>query len=352
MNQLPNRTSTRPLALLLWGLLLWSQPAQADPKTDKVILQNGDMITCDIKEMTYGKVRANTDDMGTVYIEWDKVARLISRYRFLVKLNSGALVYGQLPDSDEDNILNVVFEYEAEGARIPLHQVVSIESIRYDIWDRVDLSVSAGFNWTKASETSHADVAASANYKGRIYRYGIGGDATLTTERDNTTTRRQNLELYAGRLLNGRLQTNLNSGLQRNDQLGLALRASAGMDLGYLLIMSRHLELSTHAGLAGTREWATRDAPHEDAAEAVLTVNFTFFQYDSPKTNLSAKAEIYPSLTVSDRVRLEFDTSLRHEVVSDLFVELKYYESRDNHPPAGAAATEDRGVVFSLGWTK
>ena len=44
--------------------------------------------------------------------------------------------------------------------------------------------------------------------------------------------------------------------------------------------------------------------------------------------------------------------ALRHEIVSDLFVELSYYESRDNHPPAGAASAAARGVIVSLGWTK
>ena len=302
--------------------------------------------------MAYGKLRAKTDDMGTVSIEWDKVARIVSRYNFLIKLNSGSLVYGQLPDSGEDGVLNVASGLKAEATRVPLKQVVNIESIRYDFWDRIDLSVSAGFNWTKASETSQANIAAAADYKGRIYRYGIGGDSVLTTERDNHTTRRQNLELYWARVVSGRLQSGVNGGLQRNDQLGLNLRSSAGLNLGYLLLMSRHLEFAVHGGVDKTREWSSLDEPPETSTEGVFSLNFTFFRYDSPKTDLTVNADVYPSLTIADRVRFEFYTALRHELVSDFFVELKYYESQDNRPPAGATSTEDRAVVFSLGWTK
>ncbi len=334
------------------GVFLLPLPARAAPKTDVITLQNGDIVTCELKEMVHGKLRAKTDDMGTVYIEWDEVARVASQYRFLIKLNTGALVYGQLPDSGEDGVLMVVFEYETGGTRVNMEHIVGIESIRYDIWERIKLEISAGYNWTKASETSQANLAGAAKYKGRIYRYGLDGQMILTTERDNRTTRRQDLNLFWSREVSGRLQAGVSSSLERNDQLGLALRASAGVNLGYLLLMSRHLEFGVQGGVSGTREWADLDAARVNAAEGVLTANFTFFRYDSPKTNLSAKVEVYPSLTVADRVRLEFDTSLRYEVVTDLFVELKYYESRDNRPPAGAVATADRGVVFSLGWTK
>jgi len=352
-------TSTRrnlPLflpVLLVLGTLLSSGPATAAPKTDIITLHNGDVITCEIKELSHGKLRVKTDDMGMLSIEWDKIARVVSRYLFLVKLDDGSLLYGQIPDSGEDGILRVAFQYEDDsGNRVPIVRVASLEAIRYDVWDRIDLAVSAGYNWTKASETSQANVSAQADYKGRIYRYGFNTDTIVTTERDNTTTRRQELELYGSRIISGRLHTGLTGGFQRNDQLGLALRSSAGLNLGYLLLMERHLELSVQGGLAATREWSSRDEPHQDAAEAVVSAQFTFFHFDSPKTDLTVRADVFPSLTVSDRVRFEFNTSLRHEVVSDLFVDLTYYESRDNRPPDGAADTADRGVIFSLGWSK
>ncbi len=339
-------------SLLVLGLLLTAIPALAVPKTDVITLRNGDQVTCELKEMSYGKVLAKTSDMGTLSIKWDRIARVVSRYLFLITLDDGQLLYGQLPDSDADGVLLINFEFDTRVTRVPMDRVVNIEAIRYDIWDRINLSVSAGFNWTKASATSQGNIALKADYKGRIYRYGLSGDAVLTTERDNTTTRRQDLSLYGSRTVSGRLQAGVNGGLQRNDQLGLALRATTGLNLGYLLVMNRHLELATHAGLAVTREWADLSEPYSDAGEGVFSVKFTFFRYNSPKSNISFKYDLYPSLTVDGRVRQELNTSLRHEVVSDLFVELSYYESRDNRPADETASTSDRGIIFSLGWTK
>jgi hypothetical protein len=39
-------------------------------------------------------------------------------------------------------------------------------------------------------------------------------------------------------------------------------------------------------------------------------------------------------------------------VAEGLCVEIKHYESRDTRPPSASAAKVDRGLVFSLGWTK
>lgn len=339
-------------ALTLCGLLLLPVSAQAAPKTDVLSLINGDVITCEIKDLAYGKLLVKTDDIGTLTVKWDKVVRLTSRDRFLIRLGNGSLVYGRLPDSGEDKFLAVAPEYGTEDVRLAMDKVVGLEPVRYNLWDRIDLAISAGFNWTKASDTSQGNLAASAKYKGRVYRYGFGAKTMVTTERDNRTTRRNDLDLHLNRQVSGRLQAGVTGGLQRNDELGLARRTSAGLNMSYLMFMSRHFEVAIQGGATGNREQSTLDAPSRNSAEALFSATLTFFRYDSPKTDVTARADTYPSLSIDERVRFEFDLALRHELATDLFVELKYYESRDNRPPAGAESTSDRGVVFSLGWTK
>jgi len=51
---------------LLFGF--WALPALA-AKTDVVVLLNGDRITGEVKELSYGQLKFKTDDMGTLYIE-------------------------------------------------------------------------------------------------------------------------------------------------------------------------------------------------------------------------------------------------------------------------------------------
>ena len=64
-------------------LLLLSLKAQ---KTDIVILKNGDRITGEIKELRKGKLKYSTDNISTIYIEWDNISELYSpsTYEFFI----------------------------------------------------------------------------------------------------------------------------------------------------------------------------------------------------------------------------------------------------------------------------
>ncbi|MEN8008582.1 MAG: hypothetical protein ABFS42_16355, partial [Candidatus Krumholzibacteriota bacterium] len=72
----PRRNHLVLLATVCLLIAVRSGFASDVPKTDVITLVNGDVITCEIKEMVRGKVRAKTDHMGTIFIEWDKVTRV------------------------------------------------------------------------------------------------------------------------------------------------------------------------------------------------------------------------------------------------------------------------------------
>ncbi len=48
----------------------------------------------------------------------------------------------------------------------------------------------------------------------------------------------------------------------------------------------------------------------------------------------------------------EIDAQLKQEIFKDFFAKLKYFENYDSDPPEGANIKRDRGIVFSLGWSK
>jgi hypothetical protein len=51
-----------------------------------------------------------------------------------------------------------------------------------------------------------------------------------------------------------------------------------------------------------------------------------------------------------DRLRGNFNTTLRQEFVTDLFWDLSFYYDYDSKPLQGALAKEDWGIVTSLGY--
>ncbi len=69
-------------------LVATDSPAAAQ-KTDVVRLVNGDSITCEIKTLNKGQLTADTDDMGTLHMEWDKVISVASKRIFQVETSGG-----------------------------------------------------------------------------------------------------------------------------------------------------------------------------------------------------------------------------------------------------------------------
>lgn len=338
------------LGTLLLGVILAPNPAEAVPKTDVLTLINGDIITCEIKEMVRGKVRAKTDNMGTVSIEWDKVADVTSTYWFLVTLRGGELLYGQLENADDDGYTHIIFQ--ERSTTVLLGSIVEIQPVRYDLWDRFAMSAAFGFNWSKGSDVLQSNLDASVEYKGSIYGYGMDLSAMITDKGDGDITRRNNLNLWLQREISGRFSTRVNTGTERNDELGLAQRISAGLSLGYYLIRSNHLDWQTSLGANLNREWATDSTDPTDNAEGHMGTQLTLFYYDTPKSDISLNLDVYPSFTVEDRWRFEGSFSGRQEIVKDLFIKLEYYESNDTKPPSGASSSSDRGIIISIEWTK
>ena len=331
-------------------LACWPATAAAIPKTDVITLVTGDIITCEIKEMSRGKVRAKTDHMGTVYIEWNKTVRVVSNYWFLVSLKNGSLVYGQMSDSGKDGYL--VVSFQEMSTTLAMSSVVEIQPIRYDFWDRFDVSVALGINWDKASQVLQSNFDANAEYKGQLYSWGLAAGSMLTDKGEGEVTRRNELNVFLRREISGKLNGTVDSGLYRNDELGVRMRLNGGANLGYYILRTSHLELLTLGGANLNREWSSADAPPANNVEGRLGTSFTAFYHDTPKTDLTVEADLYPSFTDGDRIRFEGNVSARQEIVKDLFIKLEYYESRDSKPPAGANSKEDRGIVFSIEWTK
>ena len=80
-------------------LALLAAPATAlaqHGKVDRIELNNGDVLTAEVRKLARGKLTIKTDALGTISTEWDKIVRLTSPARFEVELSSGARHLGAI----------------------------------------------------------------------------------------------------------------------------------------------------------------------------------------------------------------------------------------------------------------
>ena len=99
--------------------------------------------------------------MGTVEIEWEKIERVTSQYRYTVALRSGLRLVGSLAPGDENQVLDVV----SIGDKVPVGylRVVELEPFEESFWERVKGSFGLGYSFAEANSAEKWALDAQAN---------------------------------------------------------------------------------------------------------------------------------------------------------------------------------------------
>ena len=158
----PARGAAGPLAAtaLLCVCALLAPLAQAAPKTDVVVLVNGDRITGEIKALEYNQLKLSTSHMGTIYIEWDKVASVKSDQYLLLERTDGTRYYGQLVAGEGTSKLRVQQLKDEPAELVDMKAVVRAQPIDGGSFvDRLDGYISAGFDFAQANNRNSIDLA-------------------------------------------------------------------------------------------------------------------------------------------------------------------------------------------------
>lgn len=334
-----NCRATVPIFLLLSIIAL---PALAAPKTDIVILKNGDKFTGEVKSLKRGQLSLSTDAAGTIGIEWEKVANVISNQNVQVETITGARYFGHLQESAKGG--RVVVESDEGPQILDSSRVILMTPIEGKGFDAWDIDVSLGYNFTKAGGVKQGSLGANIHYRTLVRIYS----ATFSTNTSDSDTQeaseRSNLGLQYTRLWNNRWFVNGNLTLDQNDELGLNLRTSLGSAVGRFLIQSNSMLLSMEGGLQVASENLVAEEEDTQSVEGTFKINWDWFLFDTPDLDWSTSLNVYPSLTESGRVRAELDSGLKWEIINDLKWGISFYSSYDNQPQSDAGATSDYGV--------
>lgn len=340
-------TQYRTFALFI---LLFTQAALA-AKTDVIVLRNGDRITGEVKRLAFGMLTFKTDDMSTLNIKWDKISEVYANKQFFrVELQDGLLFFGILNTDTSSNRLMV--EFDTLKVRLNFSEIVRIDPIKRTFWDRIEASLSLGFNFTKASNVTTLNFSGNTKYRTYNVLHEINLSSVITIQKsDPKKTQRNNTGYTYNRYLAHRWFYIGTVKMEQNSELGIDLRLSGGTGFGKNIFQTNSAVFTAGTGVLLNREWTTESSGNKYNLEGLATLNFSKFHYDNPKLNLDSEVSVYPSLTTKGRVRLELDINLSWEIIKDLFWNLQYYTSFDNKPPNTEAARVDYGIVVSFGWT-
>jgi hypothetical protein len=331
-----------PRLMLLAFASLWVLPAVAAPKTDIVMFKNGDQITGEIITMKRGRLSLNTDAVGTISIEWDKISGLTSDQHIQLETISGIRYFGSLKSAEGSRSIIVVTDNGPQA--LDPDRVIVMSPIEGVGIHALDVDLSLGYNFTKAGGIESGNFGVNMDYRSLIRIESLRFITTLSDSDTQEPSKRMNLTLQHTRLWNNRWFSNGTLMFDQNDELGLNLRTSLGGGFGRYLVQSNTMLWSLEAGLQVSREDLIENPDDTDSVEATFGLQWDWFLFQDPELDWSTAVSVIPSLTESGRVRSEIETSLQWELIGDLNWAISLFGSFDNQPQSATGSTSDYSI--------
>jgi hypothetical protein len=331
------------VALLTLGLAV---PGGATPKTDVVILKNGDRLTCEIQRLARGKLRVKTDDMGTVDIEWDKVESLAGKGLFEIEHLDGNLYFGPLETVPEEGLQVAT----ATGIQtVPLLAVARISMIEASFWKRLSGSIDVGFGYTKSSDLAEFSGDVSVKFTRPSFFAQFKASSFIQRQEKVDDTTRNSVSLSYTRTFENRQFAVGQVSAGQNRELGFDLRAGVTAAWGRYLLRSQGDEVLGAAGLYVNREVPV-EGDQTTNLEALVALDWANFAFDFPKTDIEIVSQVYVGLTDWGRYRVDLEGRISRELFRDFTVVLKGFYNYDSRAPTTGGSEDDYQVSLALGY--
>jgi putative salt-induced outer membrane protein YdiY len=334
------------IGVVLASTLIVAATAVAGPKVDVVVLDNGDRLTCEIKQLERGRLTMSTDALDTVRVYSGRIRQIVSPRQFEVEAADGTLHFGALAAQPRGVRVEV-----SPGAGIDLgfDDVVRITPIEASVWQRMDGHVDLGFSFAKADLETRYTLNGDAAYTSKRYQADAILASQFTSREDAERLARTQLTLSGSRRVGRRWSGGTFLQLQTNEELEIDLRSVIGAGLTRYLAQSSRTHLTLFGGVAYTREQFTGEAT-QGRAEVVLGSDWDWFTTRNDHLDLSTQVFSFYGVTGGSRARLEIQSAVRFEFLKDFYFSVNGYSSFDSQPPEGRA-NSDVGTSLALGWS-
>lgn len=315
-------------------------------RTDVVVLKSGDPLQGEVKELDRGRLRFSTDDMGTLYIEWNKISELTAVGLFEIETANGGRYLGQIVPAAPGTLGLAI---AGRTLQLDFLTVVRLRPIKQGFLRRLSGSINLGASYAKSSGVGQASLTSDVTFRRPAFQVTANFDNTLSVKDGAVSNTRTSLRTSYTQLLRRNWLLPGFVSTDRNPELGFRLRSTVGGGVGRYLVLSNSGAFALAGGVAGGREIPV-EGNGTNSVEGLIAATASFYRYDSPEAEIDASAFMYPSFTEPGRFRLELNSAFHYELFKDFTIGLTLYDSFDNRPPTESAAHNDVGVTLAFGW--
>lgn len=317
-------------------------------KSDTLILNNGDRITGEIKELSLGYLSYGTDDAGTIKVKWIRIAFLESKNQFDITTENGVRHFGSLGRGDSAGYVKIL-SY-TDTLQVPMTELVEISRIKNSFWNRIDGQITAGFSFTRANRNTQLNGGLNLNYRNVNTNHSASYSIIFNSANGQDENQRQDASYTFNWLFADNWYTISVAGFQQNIQLGLQARTFAALGFGHV-IMHDNNNLFLGGVAATINEEQDLEGKGRLNSEGVLQVSYERFKVIGNSFNLATDISYYPSLTTTGRHRVDYNLQLLWEIIGDLKWNVTFKYSSDTKPASEDALKEDYSIVLGLSYS-
>ena len=315
-------------------------------KTDVIVLFNGDKITGEIKGLEMGLLELSTNNMSTIYIEWDKVTEIQTDKMFEVEITDGRIYFGSFQQSEKKGM--IILKGVTLDNELFLKYIIRITRIRMSFWEILDGYIKMGVSYSKSSKVGELSFGADLIYTTRERRSELIVNSNFTSSEGNPTSSNNNASFNYSKFLKHKWLWGGTAIAEQNSELKLNLRTTLIAAGGYYFFQTNKNYLNTIGGLSVSREWYDGETESQNNLTLYFSSKYQFFLYDSPSVSLNSFINIYPYLTNFGRIRINYTLDFDWEIINDFYWGLSFYVDYDNEPQSTDASTVDYSISTGL----
>lgn len=331
-------------------------PALAREQSDVLVMKNGDRITCQVKSLENGVLKIDLDYVdGTMSVNWLKVARLESKFLFLVQLQDGSILSGNVLSPQELAGTPVKLEItteKGESVEVDRSEVVRMTQMSDNFAQRLNGNISLGSSYAKGNSTTQYNLGSIFGYQQIRWGGQLKFNSNLSSSSGAEVATRNQLDLTAYRLLS---RTNYfvagTYGLLQSSVQQIERQTIVAATIGRFLKNTNRVHLTVQGGFGGQRTVYTSSVEEgrvQTTTVALLASNLQAFSFK--KSRLDVTGSVVPALGESGRLFTKFNAAYYLKLFGKIDWNLTLYGNWDTHPPANLTGS-DYGTSTGLSYT-
>jgi len=327
----------RFISIFTSGLLLTAQSADAG----KLFMNNGDVITADIKKIWDEKVTLEPEYADEFEIDLDAVSHFESDRLFDIEFQDGRKAQARLLGGGNGTQL---LDIDGATEEIPVMQLAELEEPEKEFdWD-TNIDANSIVN-TGNTDSAQATLQFKTNLKLGDHRH-LGSLSFSRDEQDGVRTKEQDRISYAYNWsFRDPWVLAANASAERDPIRELERRISIGSGVGYNFWddAARFFQIQPIGG------YQTEKFTGQPASESVIVGWILHFRYRLIK-DLTLFHDHDTTVNVSGRQNTVFQsqTGVRYEITDLLYFNLQFDFDNESNPPEGVKNT-DSTTLLGLG---